>query len=533
MRLVKKKARRVESCGKLELERVIGVTTRNCSGFASNYSNGDFAYLAGCVVVVYNVDANRQIRFLVVSRTPKALTCVAYSHNGAKFIAAGESGHKPAVIIWDSLTGSCFAELKAHKYGVSCVEFSPNGKHLVSVGFPQDGFLCLWDWRNGTLVAKTRITTAVSPITSVHFSLDGNFFLTAGTKHLKYWMVGAPASRRVSAGIGTLAIEGKPVSLGSQKESSFVSISSAPCIKNAGVSAGLPIETPQPIYALTTAGILCLLHSGVAIKKWVDLKVQQGYGLAVSESHIACACSNGVVRLFMQETLVYAGTLPKPAPHGYHAVTDEKVCASFYGADNAVGFSLPDAIACSFSASQKLAVIYGDHSFYVWDVHNLSKITRHCAFFSHNACIWDISNLLPNKRLETRNSLHSLGDGTGIGSFVTCSADGTIRLWDLALETNTKEIQCETPALDSKSSNDYCKDVLGVIYSDITGEPIKKQFESEESVDLAQGFRSLAVSGDGGYLAAGDRSGNLRVYNLSTLDLISFQVGHNVLEILG
>lgn len=118
---------------------------------------------------------------------------------------------------------------------------------------------------------------------------------------------------------------------------------------------------------------------------------------------------------------------------------------------------------------------------------------------------------------------------------MTCSADGTIRLWDLALGMDTKEIHHESPVLDSKSTNIYCKDTLGVIYSEISGYPVKKQFESEKSVDLAQaqGPCSLAVSGDGNCLAAGDCSGNLHVYNLSTLDLISFQDGHYVLELLG
>lgn len=161
-------------------------------------------------------------------------------------------------------------------------------------------------------------------------------------------------------------------------------------------------------------------------------------------------------------------------------------------AHNAVGINFRDAIACCFSASQKLIVIYGDHNLYIWDVHDLSKITRGCAYFSHDACRWDISNLLPNQKLETRNSL----DGTCRGSFVTCSADGTIRLWDLALGTDKQEIQHESLALDSNSANVYCKDTPGVIYSEKTSDPIKKQFESEESVYRDKGFRSLAVSGD-------------------------------------
>lgn len=39
-----------------------------------------------------------------------------------------------------------------------------------------------------------------------------------------------------------------------------------------------------------------------------------------------------------------------------------------------------------------------------------------------------------------------------------------------------------------------------------------------------QGFRSMAVSSDGKYLAAGDCQGNLHIYNLHTSDYTCFQV---------
>lgn len=40
----------------------------------------------------------------------------------------------------------------------------------------------------------------------------------------------------------------------------------------------------------------------------------------------------------------------------------------------------------------------------------------------------------------------------------------------------------------------------------------------------AQGYRSMAVSSDGNYLAAGDHHGNLHLYNLHTSDYTCFQV---------
>jgi hypothetical protein len=57
---------------------------------ACNPSTGDIAYLAGCVVVVFNTVKKMQTKFLMVLRTPKPLACVTYSPHGGKLIAAGE-----------------------------------------------------------------------------------------------------------------------------------------------------------------------------------------------------------------------------------------------------------------------------------------------------------------------------------------------------------------------------------------------------------------------------------------------------------
>lgn len=34
-----------------------------------------------------------------------------------------------------------------HKYGVACVAFSPNMKHIVSMGYQHDMVLNVWDWK--------------------------------------------------------------------------------------------------------------------------------------------------------------------------------------------------------------------------------------------------------------------------------------------------------------------------------------------------------------------------------------------------
>lgn len=75
------------------MEEIIGLTAKNCNGLVSNQSTSKCAYMAGCVVVVYNVDLNTQSHLLVSHRTPKPLSCVAMSPDG-RFVAAGEVNSK-------------------------------------------------------------------------------------------------------------------------------------------------------------------------------------------------------------------------------------------------------------------------------------------------------------------------------------------------------------------------------------------------------------------------------------------------------
>jgi len=49
-----------------------------------------------------------------------------------------QTGHQPAVVIWDAASTAILAVLKTHQYGVAHVAFTPSGRSLVSVGSAQD-----------------------------------------------------------------------------------------------------------------------------------------------------------------------------------------------------------------------------------------------------------------------------------------------------------------------------------------------------------------------------------------------------------
>lgn len=71
------------------MEEIIGSTTKNANGLASSITNSSFVYMAGCVVVVYNVNSGTQLHLMVSNRLPKPLSCVAISQGG-NLVAAGE-----------------------------------------------------------------------------------------------------------------------------------------------------------------------------------------------------------------------------------------------------------------------------------------------------------------------------------------------------------------------------------------------------------------------------------------------------------
>lgn len=68
----------------------------------------------------------------------------------------------------------------------------------------------------------------------------------------------------------------------------------------------------------------------------------------------------------------------------------------------------------------------------------ITQGTKSCVLVSHSACIWDIKNLSCQYMHDLSLACAARGC-PGKVSFATCSADGTIRLWNLVVQPESSE----------------------------------------------------------------------------------------------
>ncbi|KAG5276911.1 hypothetical protein AALO_G00111250 [Alosa alosa] len=229
--------------------------------------------------------------------------------------------------------------------------------------------------------------------------------------------------------------------------------------------------------------------------------------LWVTADRIFCACAEGTVRTFSPADLRFLGTLPRP----HHLGTDVAAVTQpshLYSTQPDAHY--PDTVAVTFDpANGWVTCVYNDHSLYVWDVRDLQRVGKVFSGLYHSASVWDLQ-VYP----DSPDATESLPSST---SFLTCSADNTIRLWH-------SDGQRSVP-----KGNILSNDLLKVIYVESGSATMldtdmcsTSGVEKQDSVapEVRTGIRTIGVSPDGRHLASGDRTGTLRVHNLSSMEEI-------------
>ncbi|KAM8916663.1 mitogen-activated protein kinase-binding protein 1 isoform 2-T2 [Spinachia spinachia] len=476
--------------GKVTLEKVLGITAPGNRALACDPRTGLVAYPAGCVVVLLNPRKNKQHHIFNSSR--KAITTLAFSPDG-KYVVTGESGHMPAVRVWEVSERVQVSELHEHKYGVSCVAFSPNGKYIVSVGYEHDMMVNVWSWKKNVVVSANKVS---SKVTAVSFSDDSSYFVTAGNRHVKFWYLDHGKTSKANA---TVPLLGRSGLLGELRNNFFSDVA---CGRGRQASS---------TFCITSSGLLCEFNDRRLLDKWVELRASQATCLSVTDELIFCGCSDGTVRVFSPANLHFLCSLPRPHCLGADVASMVDASQLFSGRPEA---RYPDTVAVTYDpASRWLSCVYSDHSVYVWDVRDLRDPRRAGKLYSalyHSSCVWSLE-VYPE---EGRGGEARLPPG----SYLSCSSDNTIRLWN-------------TDGHKLTTRNILSQDLQRVIYVDdnvstlldpestsVTGGNLEKGGSSGldglQTDQSRAGIRTLRVSPDGQHLASGDRMGVLRIHDL-------------------
>uniref|UniRef100_A0A4W5L6F8 Uncharacterized protein n=1 Tax=Hucho hucho TaxID=62062 RepID=A0A4W5L6F8_9TELE len=211
-------------------------------------------------------------------------------------LVAYSSGHLPAVCVWEVCEQQQqVAELQEHRYGMSCVAFSPNSKYIVSVGYEHDMMVHIWAWKvRQTVIAANKVSSKVQ---AVLFSEDSSYFVTARNRHVKFWYLDHSKSNKASAPVPLLRRSGL---LGELRNNLFCDVA---CGRGSKADS---------TFCITFAGLLCELNSKRMLDQWVGLWTSVARSLCVSEELVFCGCADGMVQAFSPADLGFICTLPRP-----------------------------------------------------------------------------------------------------------------------------------------------------------------------------------------------------------------------------
>ena len=532
----------------LKLERIIGLNSLNNSSFLTSIS-GEVFYIAGCFVVRYSSDLHRQKGFYKCS---KGISCIAMSNDG-KYLAISERSPTPATIIWEVDKYERLVTLLGHKHGVGCQAFSPDGRYLVTVGYRHDKQLILWDWRSSSKLSVQKLGNKVNAI-SYHNS--GGYFVTAGDRHLKWWSI-----IEVLEG-ESVSLEGKAASITEDlRNSNFMD-----------VMCGYG-SCDQSVFCTSSTGMLLQFNQSKMVEKWVQLECSSSFcmelicqelGMIMTSSESTDAlyvgCANGIIRCFSPLTLQYITTLPSPAPLANNNSTSthdnaiERGSSLIYPACYGIRKVLP---VSSRSPTLKLAAIYADRSLVVWDISEIraGRVAKHRSFVSHRACIWDVKFIVDSSGNSIDSSHHPAHPlqvpSLPKGSFVTCSADNSIKFWNIDSKQQrlskwrspyAKELLHSIDVSDDLSSSETMMNrslletshCTSVTTSLSVTQHLMEQNTTLLNIDISEGVpdtevpdrpqsksspRALAIHPYCHQIACGDKLGRLRVFDLSTMSM--------------
>lgn len=128
-------------------------------------------------------------------------------------------------------------------------------KYVVSVGSQHDMIVNVWEWRANLKVASNKVSAKVKALS---FAADGNYFVTVGNRHVKFWYLDYNRSRSTMEAVPLM---GRSAILGDQRNNNFCDV---------GCGRGAQADST---FAITESGLLCEFNNRRLLDKWVELRV--------------------------------------------------------------------------------------------------------------------------------------------------------------------------------------------------------------------------------------------------------------------
>jgi len=440
------------------LEHAIGYTGWLKRSLYYHPNQRDCIYVAGgCIVICDMADPHNQV---FLRGHDAAISCLVLSSSG-RFIASGQVGTNADVIVWDFESRSLLYRFNVHDHGVADLAFSEDERLLATVGDVVDKQIFVWDMSNGMVVANKY----ASPDPTDHISFGGHEkdIKRRATQNYVLVAAGANSLRRwiLDPYTGDLASEG--MNMGAQVRD-YTDIAFSP--------------DGDFLYAASTTGdFICIQVRSLIMR------------------NILSVCSGGVRSLCcLPNGAVVAGggdgSITLFSGKGDALVDDRRVYVA--GAVN--------SISCSADGGELLA---GTSEGYTYRV-PMADFQAHLHSENHS------------------QRVNGVAFPIGVSDrFATCSADGTIRVWDLndysvpmrALVRDGGEPSCLAYAIECIISG-WLDGILRC-HDCETGELL---WEIQDA--HAGGVASVTVAHNQRFFVSGGEDGEVRVWDIKSRELV-------------
>ncbi|KAG7492916.1 hypothetical protein MATL_G00019970 [Megalops atlanticus] len=167
----------------LRLQFVHGYRGWDCRNNLFYTQAGEAVYHVAAVAVVYNRGQHTQRFYLGHDDDILSLAV----HPLKDYVATGQVGRDPAIHVWDVQTLKCLSLLRGHhQRGVCALDFTADGKSLLSVGIDDNHTIVVWDWKKGEKLATARgHKDKLFVVKCNPFRMDK--LVTVGMKHIRFW----------------------------------------------------------------------------------------------------------------------------------------------------------------------------------------------------------------------------------------------------------------------------------------------------------------------------------------------------------